>query len=534
MKYWVYMPLWNDEDLVRIVLKHYETADRIIFYDVGSTDSGPDIVRAAGREVRSFDKTDRLCDKTNINMKNTAWKEAKGQADYVIVQDTDELIFFADYPNDIIGALNQWKEKKVTHSSVVSIAVIMKDNELNATLQRLSANQHPSLSFRRGVREDPILQYENIWPYLYDKPMIFSPDALDETNFAAGQHEWAPHFTRNPVSPEVIPAMLHCRYLGQTREFNRTKATRERIKHQFSQGLGFQYDKTDQMIQDRIAWIYSQGDSMDLFGGFRRVVQFKGAQDFVCRVFDDRDYISQQISKGLTWEPTVAAAIAKLCGPDTLFVDIGANLGLHSLTAALCGATVLAYEAHPTTCEYFKRSIIANGWTKNIILRELACSDSDGGTVKLTDDPNNMGGSSIEVRAKGTEHLVLTRKLDTENIHNLDARNIVIKLDIEGHEEQALRGMTKTLKDTRVTAVIVELNSIIKSAQYLIEKIYEPLESLGFTDVRILLNHPNDPWQGQPIEPKIPKPLADAKNIIRKSLSNPSVVEAIFLRDPSI
>jgi FkbM family methyltransferase len=537
MKYWVYMPLWNDADLVRIILKHYETADRIIFYDAGSTDDGPDIAIAARREVRYFKETTRLSDKTNIEMKNHAWKEAVGHADYVIVSDTDELIFFPAYPNDIIGALSMWKENRVTHSDVISFAVIMKDEEITDTLSRLSINQQPTLSIHKVSREDPILLYApvshnvQVSPYLYDKSIIFNPNAIAETNFQLGQHDWAPHFKQNPIQPPWKPIMLHYRYLGETREFTRTQATRERIKHQFPQKQGLHYKVTDQQIRDRIKFIYSQGTTVDLFAGFKRVIGFKGAKDFLCYCHEEPDYISNQITKGLTWEPTVSAAIAALCGPGTLFVDIGANIGLHSFTAAIRGAKVIAFESHPKTCSLLRKSVHANGWANRISVREVACSDSDGQFLNLTDDPHNMGGSSVEIKGSGSVHKVITTRIDTQDIISSTATNVVIKIDIEGHEEFAIKGMTKTLQDNRVSAIIVEFNSMIKSAQTLMNNVYDKLINLGFSDVRILLQHPPDKWEGSPIHPKLPERIPNTKNIVLSALSKGAVVELLFLRN---
>ena len=45
------MPLYNDEMLVKVVLKHYQSASRIIFFDMGSTDDGPKIALSVNREV---------------------------------------------------------------------------------------------------------------------------------------------------------------------------------------------------------------------------------------------------------------------------------------------------------------------------------------------------------------------------------------------------------------------------------------------------------------------------------------------------
>jgi len=531
MKYWVYMPLWNDADLVRMVLKYYETAERIIFYDAGSTDDGPDIIRAAGREVRHLEKSDRLCDKINIEMKNHAWKESKGHVDYVIVSDTDELIFFPRYPNDVIGALSEWKRNEVTHSFVTSVAIIMKDQEFSQALSRLSIDQHPTLSIDRGSREDPILTFMSKDPYMYDKPLIFDPNAIIETNFKPGQHYWDPQFNKPEKPAANRPLMLHCRYMGKTREFNRTQSTRERIKHQFNLGHGIQYNLTDTQILERTNWIYNRGIPIELFHEFKRVIPFIGAKDFLCCTHNEKDYISRQIASGKTWEPTVAAAIALLCNDDTLFVDIGANIGLHSFTAAICGAKVISFEAHPLTCKLLERSISVNGWQNKITIKEVACSDNDGNYINLIDDPTNMGGSSFEVAGKGTSYSVITTQVDSENIISISASNIVIKIDVEGHEEFVIKGMRKTLRDNRVTAVIVEFNPIIKSVETLMNNVYDPLVSLGFSDIRILLQHPSDNWEGDAIFPAIPESISEIKTIVLDLLSKGAVVELLFLRN---
>lgn len=530
MKYWVYMPLWNDSDLVRIILKHYETADRIIFYDAGSTDDGPEIIKSAGRDIRYLEKSDRLCDKINIEMKNHAWKEAKGHADYVIVADTDELIFFPKYPNDIISALTSWKNNKITHSSVTSVAVIMKDEEFKESLSRLSTNQQPNLSILKGLREDPIMIHINKDPYMYDKPLIFDPNQIIETNFHPGQHYWNPQFVNSSKEAANRPIMLHCRYIGETREFIRTQTTRERIKHQFILGYGVQYNLTDEQIHRRTKWIYDQGFPIQLFDGFKRIIPFIGSKDFLCCVHDERDYISRQISHNQTWEPTVASAIAMLCNDKTLFIDIGANIGLHSFTAAMCGADVIAYEAHPLTCKLLRRATNANGWQNKISIREVACSNTDGNFITLVDDPHNMGGSSLEIKGSGDSYSIITAQIDSENILDTTATNIVIKMDVEGHEEFAIKGMNKTLQDNRVSAIIVEFNSTIKPAQTLMDDVYDKLINLGFSDVRILLQHPPDKWEGSPINPKLPERIPNIKNIVLNALSKGVVVELLFLR----
>ena len=101
------MPLYNDEMLVKVVLKHYQSASRIIFFDMGSTDDGPKIAISGNREVIFVEN--KFDDLINIKIKNEAWKDLASNNDYVIVQDTDELIFFQIvlmilFPNYMTGS----------------------------------------------------------------------------------------------------------------------------------------------------------------------------------------------------------------------------------------------------------------------------------------------------------------------------------------------------------------------------------------------------------------------------------------------
>jgi hypothetical protein len=353
------MPLYNDEMLVKVVLKHYQSASRIIFFDMGSTDDGPKIAISGNREVIFVEN--KFDDLINIKIKNEAWKDLASNNDYVIVQDTDELIFFPDSPNDIISKLYDWKCNSISHSCVTSYAVIMEDEEWLQVNTRLMCNQHPTLSFTNGTRDDPICLEMNFPPNMYDKPMIFNPNAIRNTNFFPGQHDWAPEFIKTPKSPSVRPLMLHCRYLGRNREKLRTQQTRERIKHQFHLGFGVQYNITDDQIDDRINYIYNSKKNINIFSGFIKYVSHQGANNFLLALNKESDFITKNLIAGKTWEPTVSSAIASLSNKNSLFIDIGANIGIHALTAANCGSNVIAFEPHPANFKILKKAIIANG-----------------------------------------------------------------------------------------------------------------------------------------------------------------------------
>src|SRR5690606_2040831 len=108
----VYTVCWNEAKFLPYFLAHYaQFADRIFVYDNGSTDRSPDIVRAHPKaELRQFDSGGTFDDLSNINVKNNAYKESRGQADFVIVVDADELI----YHPAIRELLQRYKEEGIT------------------------------------------------------------------------------------------------------------------------------------------------------------------------------------------------------------------------------------------------------------------------------------------------------------------------------------------------------------------------------------------------------------------------------------
>lgn len=122
------------------------------------------------------------------------------------------------------------------------------------------------------------------------------------------------------------------------------------------------------------------------------------------------------------------------------FVDIGANAGIYTLTAAACvGATghVLSIEPNPAVLDRLKFNMSLNGFEHCVQVEQSCVSDTEG-TVELTLDDTNLGGSSIVAERSSKKISVsaypLTAILAKHNISKIDA----LKIDIEGAEDQAL------------------------------------------------------------------------------------------------
>jgi glycosyltransferase involved in cell wall biosynthesis len=96
MKIEVYSACWNEEIMMPHFLRHYsQFADAIYLYDNESTDSTLDIVaKYPIARIGTYRTGGEFRDDILIHLKNNVWKDSK--ADYVIVADTDELLY---HPN---------------------------------------------------------------------------------------------------------------------------------------------------------------------------------------------------------------------------------------------------------------------------------------------------------------------------------------------------------------------------------------------------------------------------------------------------
>ena len=131
-----------------------------------------------------------------------------------------------------------------------------------------------------------------------------------------------------------------------------------------------------------------------------------------------------------------------------VFYDVGSCVGLYSIHVALLGASVIAFEPDPSYRKRLKRNIRINNLRKKIKVLDWAVSDKAGNVTLYTD---GVEGNSPSLRQVGSRGNVIVR---TDTIDNairkkqIPAPNIV-KLDIEGAEILALRGMKKLLTSSK-------------------------------------------------------------------------------------
>jgi FkbM family methyltransferase len=173
-------------------------------------------------------------------------------------------------------------------------------------------------------------------------------------------------------------------------------------------------------------------------------------------------YFSATITGQHEDERCVVRLVRRLIREGDIFFDLGANFGFYSFyVAPLCGKTggVHAFEANPFLIPHLRRSVELNRECGNICLNGLAVGMKSGGYLPLY-DPDRIGCSSLyphEWLNRGSRVLVPVVTIDEYVREKRIPRIDVMKIDIEGAELDALRGMEETLRVCPPKLIICEL-----------------------------------------------------------------------------
>lgn len=149
------------------------------------------------------------------------------------------------------------------------------------------------------------------------------------------------------------------------------------------------------------------------------------------------------------FEPELTAALHSVLRPGEVFVDIGANVGWHTLSLLVARPDVrMAYAFEPSarTFEMLREGVEANGCADRCEVRRLALSDREG-SAKFKTFPE-MGSLHSSLYPLGdlafVEEEVPLDTLDAQ-ARTFVAPPAVIKCDVEGAEMDVLRGAQEVL-----------------------------------------------------------------------------------------
>ncbi|XP_033755618.1 uncharacterized protein LOC117338386 [Pecten maximus] len=195
--------------------------------------------------------------------------------------------------------------------------------------------------------------------------------------------------------------------------------------------------------------------------------------------------ISATIERKHTYEPETAILLFDLLNgePEANFVDIGANIGVHSLPIAQYGRKVISVEALHFNIEPLCASIDVGNLNDRVTIVHNAMTNQRG-TVNLGAEDGNLGGTFVDHDAKHIKTLKQGRvngnwlnPVNTVTFDDLldlpvigDFPKVLVKIDIEGSEHKALQKSKTFFRRTKVIGVLMEweFHRSMPSGEYII------------------------------------------------------------------
>ena len=165
---------------------------------------------------------------------------------------------------------------------------------------------------------------------------------------------------------------------------------------------------------------------------------------------DSRDSLGASL---VEHEPKIRRLLKENIKQGDIVVDIGANIGYHTLLMAkLVGpkGKVYAFEPEKENFELLKKNIERNGY-QNVVLVNKGLGEKEG-VLTLYLNPKNKAGHSVFHQHShwGRQEIEITT---LDDFLPKNTKVDLIKMDIEGAEYAAIKGMRRVLSENNVKVI---------------------------------------------------------------------------------
>ena len=178
----------------------------------------------------------------------------------------------------------------------------------------------------------------------------------------------------------------------------------------------------------------------------------------------------------LLWKFRISEAfeielMKELAKPGMTVIDVGANVGLYAFMLSKLVGTVHAFEPNTDMSYLLSLAIIRND-RHNVMLHDEAVSDRNG-TTRLFTDNNNMGDSRIGNVGVSVRMVALDSVLKKERVG-------IVKMDIQGAELLAIRGMKRLLQRSNAALFVEFCPSLLRECGTKPAELLSTLNELGY------------------------------------------------------
>ena len=196
---------------------------------------------------------------------------------------------------------------------------------------------------------------------------------------------------------------------------------------------------------------------------------------------DLREVIDSSLYFTSTYEIKIDRFFEKYVKPGSTVVDIGANIGLHTLRSALLtGQTgkIIAIEPSTWAIKKLQRNLELNPELSKIIeIRHIALGENVEKAISLGFQSSYRLNGKNEIYSEVVDVLTLDSIAEQDSLQSVD----FIKIDVDGHELHILRGAKKMLSISKPVLVVEFTPSYSTSYLDELTAIEQHLRSLGYS-----------------------------------------------------
>ena len=149
------------------------------------------------------------------------------------------------------------------------------------------------------------------------------------------------------------------------------------------------------------------------------------------------------------WEKNITKIFKLYIKENSVVVDAGAYIGLHTLTMANLAKKVYSFEPQPLVYQCLKQTLEKKQIT-NVDLHHVALSSKSGETTIHTNNDGDASVAGIRDAKFSMSFPVSMETLDSYNIGKVD----FLKIDVEGHEWDVLEGSRKLILNNKPIIIL--------------------------------------------------------------------------------
>lgn len=181
------------------------------------------------------------------------------------------------------------------------------------------------------------------------------------------------------------------------------------------------------------------------------------------------DHCTWRVKTMFTKEPDTIEWISKMQPGETL-VDVGANIGIYTVYAAVRKITVVAFEPESINYAILNQNIYVNG----LDVRAYCCALTDEDSISELNLSMMTPGGSCHSFGEEVDHRLTPRKPPFKQgcigvpLKRFDLKPDYIKIDVDGFEHKVVEGARYEVSQAK--SVLIEINQNLPEHRDLVEQ----------------------------------------------------------------